>query len=188
MDTAPLSADQREYLRHLAALAVSAAVLGEPAPDPEAVASEQGIPLSGRLAEPAGAFVTLTRGGALRGCIGSIVGTEPLVRTVTANGRNAAVGDPRFAPVGPDEVPGLDLEISVLTPLRKVSGPSEIEVGRHGVLLSRSGQRAVFLPQVAVEQGWDRDAMLTNLALKAGLDPDAWRHGAVFEVFEAEVF
>ena len=80
------------------------------------------------------------------------------------------------------------LEVSALTPLAPVDGPGDVVVGRHGVLLARDGRRAVFLPQVAREQGWDRDALLTHLCLKAGLPPDAWRAGAALSVFEAEVF
>jgi len=76
----------------------------------------------------------------------------------------------------------------VLTPLQQIAGPEEIEIGRHGVLLEREGHRAVFLPQVAPEQGWDRETMLDHLAMKAGLPRNAWRSGARFEVFEALVF
>jgi uncharacterized protein (TIGR00296 family) len=82
----------------------------------------------------------------------------------------------------------LHLEISALTPLRSVSGPADIEIGRHGILLHKGAAQAVFLPQVAVEQGWDRDTTLTHLALKAGLPADGWRQGARFQVFEADVF
>ncbi len=141
-----------------------------------------------RLRAISGVFVTLERDGALRGCIGSIEGREPLCDGVIRNALNAALEDPRFPPVRPEEVKDLHIEISVLTPPREVAGPEEIEVGRHGVVLQRGGQRAVFLPQVAPEQGWDRETMLTHLARKAGLPGDAWRSGAKFKVFEAQVF
>lgn len=171
---------ERELLRELARRAVAAAARGEdPPPLP---------PLTGVLAEPRGVFVTLTRGGALRGCIGSLVGRLPLAAAVRESGRNAAVNDPRFRPVRPAELAGLDLEVSVLSPLVEVDGPGAIEVGRHGVLLDCGGRQAVFLPQVATEQGWDRDTMLSQLALKAGLAADAWRRGAGFRVFTADVF
>jgi AmmeMemoRadiSam system protein A len=135
-----------------------------------------------------GVFVTLRKHGELRGCIGSIVGRRPLLEAVVESGGNAAVRDSRFPPVRPAELAGLELEVSVLTPLRTVPGPEAVEPGRHGVLLESGGRSAVFLPQVATEQGWDRETLLTHLALKAGLPPDAWRHGASLQVFAAEVF
>jgi AmmeMemoRadiSam system protein B/AmmeMemoRadiSam system protein A len=141
-----------------------------------------------KLRTVCGVFVTLQREGQLRGCIGSIEGREPLCDGVIRNAINAALEDPRFPPVELEELGDLHIEISVLTPLREVAGPQEIEVGRHGVVLERNGRRAVFLPQVAPEQGWDRDTMLTQLARKAGLPGDAWREGAKFKVFEALVF
>ncbi len=178
--SASLSAADRELLRELARQAVAAAARREAPPSLP--------PLVGVLAEPRGVFVTLTRGGALRGCIGSLVGRLPLAEAVRESGRNAAVHDPRFRPVHPDELDGLDLEVSVLSPLVEVEGPGAIEVGRHGVLLGCGGRQAVFLPQVATEQGWDRDTMLSQLALKAGLAADAWRRGTSFQVFTADVF
>ena len=141
-----------------------------------------------KLSRPCGAFVTLTRDGRLRGCIGSIVGTSPLYAEVRANAGNAAFRDPRFPPLEREELDGTEIEISVLTPLVRVAGPEEIEVGRHGVVLEREGRRAVFLPQVAPEQGWDRETMLGHLAVKAGLARDAWRAKTTFDVFEALVF
>ncbi len=141
-----------------------------------------------KMRTPCGAFVTLTRNERLRGCIGSLAGDEPLYACVIANAGNAAMRDPRFSPVTAKEVDGLAIEISVLTPMRAIAGPEEIEIGRHGVVLEKSGHRAVFLPQVAPEQGWDRDTMLDHLAVKAGLAPGDWRSGARFQVFEALVF
>ena len=179
---------EREFLWDLARLGVGAAAAGDPAPDPAALARSHGLTPGPALLEFRGAFVTLTANGQLRGCIGYIEGICPLLEAVAANARAAACQDPRFAPVAPAEVAGLELEISALTPLVAVAGPHEIEVGRHGVVLTLGARRAVFLPQVAPEQGWDRDTMLTHLALKAGLPPDGWRREARFEVFEAEVF
>jgi AmmeMemoRadiSam system protein A len=141
-----------------------------------------------RMNQICGVFVTLRHEGHLRGCIGSIEGRDALYRGVIDNAVNAALHDPRFPPVKHDEVDQLHVEISVLTPLREVAGPEEITIGRHGVVLERGGRRAVFLPQVAPEQGWDRETMLTHLARKAGLPGDAWRQGATFKVFEALVF
>ena len=185
--TGPLTAAERAFLVDLATRAVDAAVRGHAAPDAAALAAGAGLPLSPRLDACRGAFVTLTSGGMLRGCIGTIEGIGPLVDAVIGNGRAAALRDPRFDPVTPGELPHLSVEVSALTPLRPVDGPRDIEIGRHGVVLSRGGRRAVFLPQVAPEQGWDRDTTLRHLALKAGLPADAWREGCRFQVFEAEI-
>jgi AmmeMemoRadiSam system protein A len=103
-------------------------------------------------------------------------------------GRAAAAEDPRFPRVTPEEVPELGVEISVLTPLRPVADPAEVEVGRHGVCVVEGARRGVLLPQVAVEWGCDRETFLDQTCRKAGLPPDAWRHGAQILVFEAEVF
>ncbi|MCP4572967.1 MAG: AmmeMemoRadiSam system protein A [bacterium] len=186
--TERLDTNERTFLRDLAWAAVRAAVTGAEPPDPAAFAAAAGRELGPRLSAPGGAFVTLTSAGQLRGCIGVIEGRRPLAATVVENGRAAALTDPRFPPVEESELSGLELEVSALSPLAAVVGPEEIEVGRHGVLLSAGGRRSVFLPQVAPEQGWDRDTMLTHLALKAGLGPDDWRRDAHFQVFTAEVF
>ena len=183
-----LTDTEKAFLKDLARLTVDAAVRGRPSPDPRSMAAVAGTPLSGALGEPRGAFVTLHRDDDLRGCIGFIESDKPLALTVFEAARGAAVGDPRFAPVRPDELVFLDLEISALTPLEEVSGPEAIEVGRHGILLECHGSQAVFLPQVAPEQGWDLETTLDQLARKAGLEPGAWRAGARFQVFEAEVF
>lgn len=140
------------------------------------------------MREARGAFVTLQKEGALRGCIGDLSGRSPLYRTVMENAVSAAVRDPRFDPVRRDELAGLDIEISALTPPREVDSPLDFEPGRHGIVMTRNGRRAVFLPQVASEQGWDREQTLAHLSRKAGLPEDAWRTGARFEVFEARVF
>ena len=144
--------------------------------------------LSARARAPRGAFVTLTRDGALRGCIGRMAPDARLDRVVGAMALEAALSDPRFPPVAAAELAGLRIEISVLTPMRPVSGPGDVVVGRDGVLLSKDGRSAVFLPQVATEQGWGRDEMLDNLCLKAGLPAGSWRSGAKLSVFQADVF
>jgi len=179
---------QRDFLYLVASRAIASAAAGETAPDVKKLAAEAGVSLDGTLGENRGAFVTLTAKGHLRGCIGYIEGFKPLAQAVADNGRSAAVADPRFQPVSIDELKGLDIEISALTPLCKVDSPDDIQVGRHGVLLEKNGRQSVFLPQVATEQGWDLDTTLTQLALKAGLNQDDWRQGAKFQVFEAEVF
>ncbi len=147
----------------------------------------------GELSDPelrrkAGAFVTLHKGGALRGCIGTFRDDVPLYRNVAEMARAAAFEDPRFPPLRADEFDRVDLEISVLTPMRKVARPEEVEVGRHGLCVVQGPYRGVLLPQVAVEHGWDRETFLAHACLKAGLPPDAWKRGAEILVFEAEVF
>ncbi len=144
---------------------------------------------SGKLGEHWGAFVTLTKGGQLRGCIGYPVGTKPLITTVAEMTRAAALEDPRFPRVSPSELPSIDFEISVLTPIRKVSDISEIKVGRDGIIISRGFNRGLLLPQVATEYGWDLETFLENTCLKAGLPRDTWKQkGTVIEAFSAEVF
>jgi AmmeMemoRadiSam system protein A len=99
-----------------------------------------------------------------------------------------AAQDPRFPRLQAGELKSVDVEVSILSPSHAVAGPSAIKVGTHGVILSKGSHRALFLPQVATEQGWDRQTMLDHLAQKAGLSPGDWREGARFEVFTAQVF
>jgi AmmeMemoRadiSam system protein B/AmmeMemoRadiSam system protein A len=146
------------------------------------------------LVSRAGAFVTLNhRGfevgtpGRLRACMGVIEARQPLSDAVIQAAVWAAQ-DPRFPRLKAAELDGLDVEVSVLSPARPIAGPNEIEVGTHGVILEKGNHRALFLPQVATEQGWDRNTMLDHLAQKAGLPANTWRDGASFEVFTAQVF
>ena len=149
-----------------------------------------GLEISPRLQEPSGVFVSLhrRRDRRLRGCIGTLVARQPLLEAVVDNARAAAQRDPRFAPLHADELPGIEVEISVLGPLHDVNDPHEIEVGRDGLLVTDGLQRGVLLPQVAVEQRWDREQFLDNVCRKANLPADAWRHGAPLERFTATVF
>ncbi len=140
------------------------------------------------LEQVAGGFVTLHKHGDLRGCIGEIRPERAIYRVVRDHALNAAFRDPRFPPLAPEELGEVDIEISVLTPPAPISSWRDIVIGRHGVVLHKAGRSAVFLPQVAPEQGWDVPTMLDYLAMKAGLPADAWREGAQFEVFEAIVF
>lgn len=151
-----------------------------------------GHTIEGNLAAIAGAFVTLNHRGrpkaeALRACMGSIVGVRPLAEQVIRSAVMAA-HDPRFPELEAGELPGLVVEISVLSPLHRVPGPEAIRLGTHGVVLRKDGRGAVYLPQVATETGWDLETFLSHLSVKAGLPPDGWRHGARFEVFTAQVF
>ena len=151
--------------------------------------------LSPSLLEVRGAFVTLKERTVLdsaghprlRGCIGTTDPEEPLYRSVIHNAARAALEDPRFPPVEVHELPGLSLEISALTPRTPVDGPDGILPGRDGVTLHKGTHRAVFLPQVATEQGWSTRQLLEHLAQKAGLPAEGWQ-GAGLETFRAEVF
>ena len=135
-----------------------------------------------------GVFVTLEMNHRLRGCIGHMAEDRPLCQVVGAMALQAAFNDRRFRPLTPDEFGAIDFEISVLTPRRKIGGADKIVIGRHGVVLEKGGRSAVYLPQVAPEQGWDREETLSHLCEKAGLAGDCWRKNASFSVFEAEVF
>ena len=142
------------------------------------------------LRRPAGAFVTLrTRSGDLRGCIGSIRAMEPLFKAVASSAVSAAFRDPRFSPVRADELPRLELEISVMGPIEPVRDEGDIQVGRDGLIISRGRQAGLLLPQVASEYGWDRQTFLDQTCHKAGLPPGCWRLPETrVEKFSAEVF
>ncbi len=134
-------------------------------------------------------FVTLHRNGQLRGCIGTLEPREPLAAAVRSSAISAATQDPRFPPVSAEEVDEIEIEISVLSPLQRVDSPEEIIVGKHGVMVASGSRRGVYLPQVAPEQGWDRETMLNSLcAHKAGLAPDSWQRGADLYVFTTQTF
>jgi AmmeMemoRadiSam system protein B/AmmeMemoRadiSam system protein A len=135
-----------------------------------------------------GAFVTLKKQGELRGCIGHMVEDRPLCQVIGAMALQAAFNDRRFQPLRWSEWEDIEIEISVLTPFERVASPEEIVVGRDGVLIKKSGHSAVFLPQVATEQGWGREEMLNHLCRKAGLPQDAWQGDTEFYTFQAEVF
>lgn len=143
---------------------------------------------SDSLIKKQGIFVTLTKKGDLRGCIGHMAEDTPLATTVAKMALSAALHDTRFYPVSKDEMQDIEIEISVLTPMKEVKGPSEIVIGRDGTLIQKGGRSAVFLPQVAPEQGWSRDEMLEHLCLKAGLPADAYKSNCRFFTFQAIIF
>lgn len=142
------------------------------------------------LNQKMGSFVTLTEHGELRGCIGNLTANQPLYLTVRDMAIAAATDDPRFPPVSLTEVKNIQLEISVLSPLEKVSSADSIELGKHGVLARRGIQSGVFLPQVAAETGWSKEEFLNNLcSQKAGLPSGAWKDkDTELYIFSAEVF
>lgn len=176
----PHSSDDRRALLDLAREAIVEAVrYGRISHAPSA---------AGALAQPSGAFVTLHRRGRLCGCIGQVEASKSLAETVVHCAICAAVEDPRFPPVRPEEVGELEIEISILSPLEPIQ-PEKIEVGRHGLLVARSDRRGVLLPQVAVEQHWTRQRFLEETCVKAGLEREAWRDPATrLAAFTAEVF
>ena len=144
-------------------------------------------PVPAHLAEPRGAFTTLYFRGDLRGCVGHVYPIDSLYRTVAETARSAAFEDFRFSPITPDEAAELEISLSVLSQLRAVQ-PEQVEVGRHGLLISLHQHRGLLLPQVPIEHGWDRITFLEQTCRKAGLPPDAWQTGAQIEVFTAEIF
>lgn len=144
-------------------------------------------PPSEHLAEHRGAFTTLHIDGELRGCVGHIFAQHALYRTVAETAVAAAFDDPRFQSLTKEEAPFLMFEISVLSPLQEID-PEDIEIGKHGLLVTYGSRRGLLLPQVATEHKWDRETFLRQTCTKAGLPPDAWEHGAKIEAFSAEIF
>jgi AmmeMemoRadiSam system protein A len=139
--------------------------------------------------ERRGAFVTLHKKKELRGCIGLVQAIRPLVETVVEMAESAALRDPRFRSVRSDEVPEIDIEISVLSPLKQIESLDEIVVGTHGILIERGYYSGLLLPQVAGEYGWDRKAFLEHTCIKAGLNREALeQEGTRIYIFSAEVF
>lgn len=175
-----LNLEQRRRLLEVARQAIRAAVTRERSPDLRADDPD--------LMGIHGAFVTLKQRGELRGCIGHLEGVAPLIETVAEMAQAAALRDPRFPPVTTEEIDGLEIEISVMSPLQPVEDVAEIQIGRDGLVVSSGGSRGLLLPQVAVEWGWDIEEFLQHTCMKAGLQVDAWKRDCVLERFEAEVF
>ncbi len=144
-------------------------------------------PPSDHLAEPRGAFTTLHLKGELRGCVGYVMPVHPLYRTVAETAIAAAFHDTRFFPVTREEAPALEIEISVLSLLKPIEA-DEIEIGKHGLVVTFGSRRGLLLPQVPVEYNWDVKTFLQQTCHKAGLPPDAWERGATLECFTAEIF
>lgn len=136
-----------------------------------------------------GAFVSLHLGRELRGCVGQISPDRELFRIVQHCAISAASEDTRFSPVAPEELDRITIEISVLSPLRRAESADEIEVGKHGIFITRGANRGLLLPQVATEYGWDRVTFLKQTCRKAGLSEDAWQDApTTISLFEAQVF
>ena len=142
---------------------------------------------NGRLRVEGAVFVTITRGGMLRGCIGHIESVTSLYKSVIRNAYAASSMDPRFPPMTPEELKDMHIEISVLSPLRPIKKTSSIQVGRDGLYIVKGNRAGILLPQVAKDNGWDRKTFLKQVSLKAGLPEDAWKDAALY-TFTAEVF
>ena len=169
--------NDRQTLLRIAHESIAAAVQGL-AYQPEA---------QDRLAEPRGVFTTLYQDAHLRGCVGYVNAVRPLAQAVAETARAAALDDIRFQPVTAPEVPDLRISLSVLSPTFRID-PSQVEIGRHGLVVSQHGWRGLLLPQVALEHGWDAETFLEQTCRKAGLPENAWQRGATLEAFTAEVF
>ncbi len=180
-DAKPLSLEDKRTLMHIARTTVEHVVRGEPVPEFEVTSPD--------LLEKRGAFVTLTKNGQLRGCIGYIIGIKPLYQTVREVAEAAALRDPRFPPVTPAELDDLEYEISALSVPRPIENIDEIQVGVHGIIIRKDYRQGLLLPQVATEYGWDRETFLEHTCTKAGLPTSAWKDpDTEIEIFSAEVF
>ncbi|HVB34443.1 MAG TPA: AmmeMemoRadiSam system protein A [Patescibacteria group bacterium] len=175
----PLAHETRAMLLRVARQAIELALVSRPLDN---------LPALPDLTEPKGAFVTLMRHGRLRGCVGQVEPVDPLARLVARCAVAAATEDPRFPPVAVEEVPQLEIELSLLSrpqPLRF----EEIEIGRHGLIATQSSKTGLLLPQVADEKNWPVERFLEETCLKAGLDAYAWKQPETrIEAFTAEVF
>ena len=175
-----LSEEERSVLKGLARAAIESALFGT---------EKAAVELPEILKKKMGAFVTLKHKGDLRGCIGHIKGLLPLNQTVEEMALQAAFHDPRFNPIDKDEWRDMDLEISVLSPMKKIDDINEIEVGVHGLFIEKGFYSGLLLPQVATENNWDRTAFLEYTCYKAGLPKDAWKSKDTnIQIFSAEVF
>jgi AmmeMemoRadiSam system protein A len=176
-----LSTADKQLLLHVARDSIEAHLKGKSATP---VKTESPV-----LCECRGAFVSLHRQGQLRGCIGYLEAVKPLLQTVREMAAAAAFHDPRFRPLQASELDDLEIEISVLSPMRLIQSTDEIEVGKHGLYIVSGYNRGLLLPQVATQCNWDRLPFLEQTCCKAGLPSDAWKdpHTKIY-VFSAEVF
>jgi len=175
-----LSHEEKEQLRGVAKRAIEGVLFG---------IDEARFEPSDRLKEKGGAFVTIRNKHQLRGCIGHITGHLPLHETIREMAIQAAFHDPRFGSLKQDEWKDTDVEISVLTPMKKIDTIDEIQVGLHGLYIEKGSYSGLLLPQVAIENEWDRTAFLEYTCYKAGIPKDAWKSKDTdIYIFSAEVF
>jgi AmmeMemoRadiSam system protein A len=178
--TFQLTETDQQLLLQIARSAVGAYLAGRKPVFPEVS--------SAAIAESRGVFVSLHQSETLRGCIGNIYPAGPLYRSAAECAIAAAVSDPRFMPLMASELPMVEFEISVLSPLQSVNDIEKIEIGRHGLLIRNRGSQGLLLPQVAAAFGWGRERFLEETCKKAGLRPDDWKQGASIQAFSAIVF
>jgi len=172
------SSQERELLLHLAHQAIDTAL----------EECELALPLiSEHLQQQRGAFTTLHLEGEVRGCVGYVFPVSPLFQTIIETARAAAFQDMRFLPVTREEADRLQISISILSLLFPIKA-EEVELGKHGLLITQGNHRGLLLPQVPAEHGWDLNTFLEQTCRKAGLRPDAWQHQATLEAFTAEIF
>ncbi len=176
----PLTADQQRYLLNLARQSIARFL---EARDQPVVSIEDA-----RFLEKRGVFVTLKVDDELRGCVGYPLPHKPLAEAVAEMAVAAAHQDFRFPPLKPEELERTKIEISVLGLPQPIDRPDQIEVGRHGIIVSKGFHKGLLLPQVPIEHHWDRETYLEHGCLKAGLGPDEWKKGAKIEIFSAQVF
>ncbi len=173
--------EEKRLIKEIAKKTIEAVVRGKKPPEFK--------DLPKRLTEPYGIFVTITKHGNLRGCIGHIIADQPLYKSCQEMAKAAALNDPRFNPVSEKELPELEIEISVLTPPEKVLDFKDIVIGRDGLIIRRGYYSGLLLPQVATEYGWSIEEFLENTCMKAGLPADAYkREGTEVYKFSAQVF
>ncbi|MGB9236538.1 MAG: AmmeMemoRadiSam system protein A [Terriglobales bacterium] len=180
------SPEQRKVLLAIAHQAIASRIAGKPMPGQLPFSPVSPNPWAA-LEEPRGVFTTLYLQGDLRGCVGYVAAMRPLFQAVAETACAAAFEDSRFLPVTPEEAPALKISLSVLSQLFPIKA-AQVEVGRHGLVISDGIRRGLLLPQVPVEHGWDRETFLEQTCRKAGLPVDAWRESATIEAFVAEVF
>jgi uncharacterized protein len=178
--TFQLAETDQQLLLKIARNAVRSYLAGQTPARPEAPPAA--------LTQSLGLFVSLHIGIELRGCIGNIHAVSPLYRSVAECAIAAAVGDPRFMPLMASELPAVEFEISVLSPLERVHDIREIEIGKHGLMISKKNARGLLLPQVATTYEWNTERFLSETCRKAGLKPDDWKHDALIQSFVALVF
>ncbi len=179
-----LTSDEESTLLKLARLTLRTHLTRHRLPEP----ADAGLRLTDTLKADGAAFVTLKCAGDLRGCIGHVIPFEPLYCSVMHNAASAATEDPRFQPMTAAEEPLVHIEISVMSPLRTLDDPSQIVIGRDGLIIQKGSRRGLLLPQVATEYHWDALEFLRHTCIKAGLPTDAWRHDATLQAFSAQVF
>jgi AmmeMemoRadiSam system protein A len=185
-----ITAEEREVLLRDARETIAAA-LEKRAPQFGRGPALEGAIRSGAsaMAKPCGAFVTLHKGKNLRGCIGRMTAAEALEKTVRTMAVEAAFGDPRFPPLGTEELATCRIEISALSPMEPCVDPRSVQVDVHGLYLAHRGRSGVLLPQVPIEQGWDLDEYLDYICVKAGLPSHSYDEpGAKLFTFTAVVF